>query len=557
MTHFEQTDDQNIQLRILVDGAMKITFVAFCFLLFFVEEVSAQDKLLPNEVVARSIEPGKTDSYTVALNDGDYVSASINQHGKVNVTILNPDGSLMRRFPGPSSDAKTQIVFAAGGAGRYSINIANPGEQSSKYELLLEKVWPLNERLQQTSWTDPYPSPRIEALRQQVTQKQVSTETFWKQVAKEGTPLVEPFAGDGNYQLVTFLWRSTYDTRHVLVRGSFQVPGLTSLDFVMHRLTDTDVWYLTLKLSKGSRFSYRLLPNVRRATGQADPLNPQRWNCNQDDSKFDCSSMAELPGAAPQPWMIKKAGTPQGKIEQQQIRSEIQILDRSISIYTPPGYKPNGPPNRLLVLFDAEEYLDAQFAMPITMNNLIAASRIPPTVAVLVHNVTGQRLQDLVGNPAFADFMGKELIPWVRARYNVTHDSTQTVVGGFSAGGLAACYTALRYPNIFGNVLSQSGAVYWSPEQGIEDRNPIHETNWTARQFITSPKLAVKFYIEAGVFEADRNGRGGDILEASRQLRDVLLAKGYEVHYHQFVGGHDGLSWRGTLADGLIALLGR
>jgi len=99
--------------------------------------------------------------------------------------------------------------------------------------------------------------------------------------------------------------------------------------------------------------------------------------------------------------------------------------------------------------------------------------------------------------------------------------------------------------------------VWWSPEQGIENRDPIHETNWTAKQFLASPRLAVKFYIEAGTFEADHDGTGGDILEASRLLRDVLLAKGYEVHYHQFVGGHDGLSWRGTLADGLIALLGR
>jgi len=47
-----------------------------------------------------------------------------------------------------------------------------------------------------------------------------------------------------------------------------------------------------------------------------------------------------------------------------------------------------------------------------------------------------------------------------------------------------------------------------------------------------------------------------DILETTRHLRDVLLAKGYEVHYQQFVGGHDGLGWRGTLADGIIALIG-
>jgi len=63
-------------------------------------------------------------------------------------------------------------------------------------------------------------------------------------------------------------------------------------------------------------------------------------------------------------------------------------------------------------------------------------------------------------------------------------------------------------------------------------------------------------YIDAGAFEFDSNGTGGGILETSRNMRDVLLAKGYEVHYQQFVGGHDYLSWRGTLADGLIDLIG-
>jgi enterochelin esterase family protein len=40
-------------------------------------------------------------------------------------------------------------------------------------------------------------------------------------------------------------------------------------------------------------------------------------------------------------------------------------------------------------------------------------------------------------------------------------------------------------------------------------------------------------------------------------MRDVLLAKGYDVSYHQYASGHDYLNWRGTLGEGLIALIGQ
>ena len=56
--------------------------------------------------------------------------------------------------------------------------------------------------------------------------------------------------------------------------------------------------------------------------------------------------------------------------------------------------------------------------------------------------------------------------------------------------------------------------------------------------------------------ELDRSGNGGSILVPNRHVRDVLRAKGYEVFYQEFVGGHDYVSWRETLADGLILLLG-
>jgi hypothetical protein len=71
-----------------------------------------------------------------------------------------------------------------------------------------------------------------------------------------------------------------------------------------------------------------------------------------------------------------------------------------------------------------------------------------------------------------------------------------------------------------------------------------------------SPKLPLRLYLDAGSMELDMTGHGGSILEPNRHLRDVLRAKGYDVFYHEFIGAHDYASWRETLADGLILLIG-
>jgi enterochelin esterase family protein len=246
-------------------------------------------------------------------------------------------------------------------------------------------------------------------------------------------------------------------------------------------------------------------------------------------------------------------------------------MDRPFSVYTPPHYKADGPANALVIMFDGEDLRNDQYPVT-TLNNLIAASKIPPTVAVFVENVPRRRLVDLVASSEFADFLATELLPWVRTHYNVTKNSTQVIVGGYSAGGLAATYVALRHSEVFGNVLSESGAFWWSPEHndgicgarcpesaGASGRGGVDATtegNFLVKEFLANSRLPVRFYLAAGTFEADRYGNGGGILESTRHLRDVLRAKGYDVHYQQFVGGHDGLSWRGAFADGLIALIG-
>jgi enterochelin esterase family protein len=285
-------------------------------------------------------------------------------------------------------------------------------------------------------------------------------------------------------------------------------------------------------------------------------LNKYVWDCRPNSSKYACSSSAELPGAVPQAWLTPAPGTPKGRVEARMIASAILKMDRQFSVYTPAGSRAGGPPASLLVLFDGETYLDPAEAVPTTLDNLIAASKIPPTAAVFVSTGGSRRLEDLVASERFADFVAKELVPWVRANYNVTRDPVRTAVGGFSAGGLAGAYIGLRHSAVFGNVLSQSGAFWWEPKMGITgdpDLDAIPEANGIAAMFAESRKLPLRFYLDAGTFEIGNVGSFG-ILEANRHLRDVLKAKGYPVTFQQFVGGHDGLSWRGTIADALVAL---
>jgi enterochelin esterase-like enzyme len=560
-----------------------IVLAACCLLSLPTQAVSAQERLSPNQTVARTIKPGGTDLFSIALKDGDYFNVSIGYKGRINFFLLNPDQTIARRVVQTSGDGKTSFPFAAEGAGSYSFKIENPGDQIATYKLAIGGVVPLTERLKPGPWSDPYQSKRIQALREQISAGQTNTESFWKQVKEEGTPLTEPFGSDGKYQLVTFLWRSKNDTRNVFVRGSYLGVGPPA-NYSMHQIANSDVWYLTVKLPSGARFVYQLSPNdpltfegpraeQRAATAQADPLSLNPLSaCPPDTSKFDCDSVAELPGAAPQPWLVAKPGVAEGRVEKQTIKSAIQKIDRPVSVYTPANYKADGPPNALLILFDGEDLSDGGQYQVTTLNNLIAASRIPPTVAVFVDNIPRRRLVDLVASDEFADFMAQELMPWIRSHYNVTKDPKQTVITGYSAGGLASAYVALRHPEVFGNVLSQSGAFWWSfehnggicgsrcPESGGRggdgSRDATTEGNIMVKQFLASAKLPLRFYLAVGTFEYDRNGGGGEILEGTRHLRDVLLAKGYQVHYQQFVGGHDGLSWRGALADGLINLLG-
>ena len=250
------------------------------------------------------------------------------------------------------------------------------------------------------------------------------------------------------------------------------------------------------------------------------------------------------------PWIEPRPGVPAGRVEESRFRSERLGNERIVRVYTPPGYDPKGQPYGLVVFLDGRTY-SSDIPGPTILDNLLAARRIPPLVAVFVANPSAEaRVLEMTCHPPFAEFLAQDLIPWIRRGYRVTADPARTAIVGSSLGGLAAAFTGLKHPEVFGNVLSLSGSFNWTPR---EDAEP----EWLARQLAAGPKLPLRFYLEAGLMENRQRPDGTSLLGSNRHLRTVLQAKGYDVQYKEFNGGHSILSWRGSVADGIVALLGK
>lgn len=242
-----------------------------------------------------------------------------------------------------------------------------------------------------------------------------------------------------------------------------------------------------------------------------------------------------------------------GQLEELTVPSKTYPAGRHAWVYTPAGYpKVCGGGCNLIVAFDGSEYI-AAMPLPHILDSLVAAKRTSPAVAILFDNgAPPPRLEDLANSSRFASFVAEELVPWARAHYVVSRAADHNVITGSSAGGLAATYIAFKYPAVFGNVLSQSGA-FWRGNEGSNDA----PYEWLTQQFASSPRVDVHFFLDVGSRETAGalGGAAPSLLEANRHLRDVMKAKGYVVDYFEVPGGvHHPMSWALRLPVGIVVL---
>lgn len=414
-------------------------------------------------------------------------------------------------------------------------------------------------------------SPGLAKLVRQMERNPNSLAAFWDEVEATGAPLFEEFDPETRTWLVTFVYRETEPLENVLLNE--WIHNLDFPDKVMTHLDGTDIWYKSLRIVEGLRTQYCFAPNdslvpkrdetdwePRRAKWVPDPLNktplvrPESTDIERLRGQRD--SVLELPGAPDQPWIRIHEGIERGEITHHRFASDILGNERDIWLYVHPTVD-RDQPAPLLVQFDGELF-DEVLRTPTVLDNLTAAGEIAPMAAVFIGNV--DRGEELPCNPEFVSMMTRELLPFVTEKLEIEIVPETTVANGVSYGGLAAMFAGLTAPESFGMVASQSGSFWWKPNpmSTSDIVGATDEFSWLPEQAAIWPRVDVCIWMEAGTLE----GRGfmnvaPSLLDSNRHMRNVLRARGYEVEYQEYVGGHDFAHWRNSLGDALIHLLGQ
>jgi enterochelin esterase family protein len=106
---------------------------------------------------------------------------------------------------------------------------------------------------------------------------------------------------------------------------------------------------------------------------------------------------------------------------------------------------------------------------------------------------------------------------------------------GASLGGLMALYTALRVPQVFHKILSQSGSF------------SVPEYEFVVMDMVRyAPTADIDIWMDVGRFEW--------LLEGNRKMCALLRERNYRVKYREFPGAHNYTSWRNDLWRGLEEL---
>ena len=242
---------------------------------------------------------------------------------------------------------------------------------------------------------------------------------------------------------------------------------------------------------------------------------------------------------------------------------------RRITVWLPPGFHRRIHRQRYPVLYlnDGQNLFDPARAfcgntwrVAEVAADLVRRRRIPPILIVGIDHGVLRRAREYLPvederNPfarrplgrEYAEFVTRELIPYVARNYPVTRGASTTGFGGSSYGAMAALYTALVKPGVFGRLLIESPSLY--VRRGHLLRMARAAKRWPAR-----------VYLGVGTMETRRQDWNEEtvryVLLLERALRRARLGpRRLRVRVEEGAA-HTESAWAARLPDALEFLFG-
>ena len=145
-------------------------------------------------------------------------------------------------------------------------------------------------------------------------------------------------------------------------------------------------------------------------------------------------------------------------------------VERDFNVYLPPGYSESG--KAYTALWDFAAFTNAGPGhlnwrnqgenLPQRLDRLIGSGEMPPVVVPMpdcYNSLGGNQYVNSSSVGHYADYVVKELVPFLSEHFNVIDDRSGRGVFGKSSGGYGALVHAMYYPETWGGVASHAGDI--------------------------------------------------------------------------------------------------
>jgi enterochelin esterase-like enzyme len=288
------------------------------------------------------------------------------------------------------------------------------------------------------------------------------------------------------------------------------------------------LWSFPISLPSDAYLEYAFL-NPISGERIPDPLNPRRiWNgVNAYNHYF------YMPQGIPTSLIHPGKGIARGTVTRHTLPTREYAAGAKRTVYL---YRPAVKvPVPLLFVYDGSDYLH-RARLSVIVDNLIAGKRIQPFAMAMIQNGGAARTVEYSCAESTVGLLMECVLPLAKENLNLEPiEHGNYGVMGASLGGSMALFTALRLPQVFRKVLSQSGA-FIAPDYQFVVVDLVRYT----------PRPDINIWMDAGHLEW--------LLDGNRRMYALLKKKQYRVNYREFPGGHNYTAWRNDLWRGLEVL---